>query len=155
MKSIDSLIEQIRSISSSALIFVSKKNDKDDDLFHLVKALNEMLDRLEKSSEEEKSLIYHISHGLRTPYSLILAEIELNLMKDRSRDEYIRAMKSISAEVKNINRFLDDLLISFQIRTDASLFKFRFRVDEALLQSSTELLKRNRSILLTRMKWTC
>jgi two-component system, OmpR family, sensor histidine kinase ArlS len=142
LKPISMIIDQAKKISAQRLDLRLKTGNNKDELAQLSVAFNEMLERLDKSNELQKTFIYNVSHGLRTPYSLILAEIEISLMKERSVKDYIKTLRSISDEVKKINALSDGLLELIQVSLDVPLYKFEpLRVDELLLQSGADLTK--------------
>ena len=56
----------------------------DDEVGRLAKVFNKMFDRLDKSFEAERQFTSDASHELRTPTSVIMAQTEYSLEKDRS-----------------------------------------------------------------------
>jgi two-component system, OmpR family, sensor kinase len=65
-----------------------------DELTDLGDTLNEMLARLERSAERERSFVASASHELRTPLALLRAELELALREGRSPEELRDAVAS-------------------------------------------------------------
>ncbi|WP_055548923.1 HAMP domain-containing sensor histidine kinase [Streptomyces sp. NBRC 110028] len=80
--------------------------DRDDEITRLGHTLNQMLDRLEASAERERErerrLVADASHELRTPRSLLRAELDVALHRPRGADELTETLRSVDAEVQRL-----------------------------------------------------
>src|SRR5215217_217953 len=74
----------ISRLGSSSRLPVSPARDE---LAALGRTLNEMLDRLERSTERERGFVASASHELRTPLALMKGELELALREGRTPEE--------------------------------------------------------------------
>ena len=83
---------------------------RDDELGRLATTFDRMLDRIEQAFERERRFTGDASHELRAPLSVILAEADLALRKDRSPDEYRRALATIADEAEALEALTRDLL---------------------------------------------
>ena len=90
-------IEQISGIAER--ISASNLSDRIDqsrivtELSRLSQVLNQMFGRLQESFERQVRFTADASHELRTPTSVVLAQSELALAKQRSPEEYKEALK--------------------------------------------------------------
>jgi two-component system OmpR family sensor kinase len=82
-----------------------------DELARLGETLNRMLARLEKALERERRFVGDASHELRTPLANLKAELELALLRSRSPEELVRALRSASEETDRLARLAEDLLV--------------------------------------------
>ena len=82
-----------------------------DEISRLAATLNEMLGRLERAIERERSFVADASHELRTPLALLQAELELALRKPRTEGELEDAVRSAKAETERLVRLAEDLLV--------------------------------------------
>ena len=82
-----------------------------DEIARLAETLNEMLARLERAIERERSFVADASHELRTPLALLRAELELALRKPRTELELEEAVRSARAETERLVRLAEDLLV--------------------------------------------
>jgi two-component system, OmpR family, sensor kinase len=82
-----------------------------DELTELGGTLNEMLERLERSSERERGFVASASHELRTPLALLRAELELALREGRSPEELREAVASAASESDRLVQLAEDLLV--------------------------------------------
>ena len=84
-------------------------NNKDE-LSKLAEDFNEMFERLDHSFEAEQQFTSDASHELRTPMSVILAQTEYTLEKDRSPEEYKEALQVIKRQGDRMNTLINDML---------------------------------------------
>jgi two-component system OmpR family sensor kinase len=82
-----------------------------DELSRLGATLNEMLDRLERSAERERSFVASASHELRTPLALLRTELELALRNGRTPEELRDAVASAASESDRLVQLAEDLLV--------------------------------------------
>jgi two-component system OmpR family sensor kinase len=83
----------------------------DDEIARLGRRLNEMLSRLERALERERTLVADASHELRTPLSLLKTEIELALDEPESASVLASALRSAAEETDRLSQLTDDLLL--------------------------------------------
>jgi two-component system OmpR family sensor kinase len=82
-----------------------------DEIARLAETLNEMLRRLERALERERSFVADASHELRTPLALLKAELELALRRPRTAKELEQALRSAANETDRLSRLAEDLLV--------------------------------------------
>lgn len=83
----------------------------DDEIAHLGRTLNGMLDRIESTVARERAFIDDASHELRTPIAMLRAELELALL-DLDDPEATRAsLESALEEAQRLTRLTDSLLM--------------------------------------------
>ena len=82
----------------------------DDEIAHLGRTLNAMLDRIEASLARERAFVDDASHELRTPLSILRGELELACDRPGSRAEMRRALESALQEAEQLGRLTEDLL---------------------------------------------
>jgi heavy metal sensor kinase len=82
-----------------------------DEIASLGETLNAMLARIEQAFEHERAFTADASHELRTPLSVLKAEVDLALEGERSREELVEALRSVSAETDRLPRLAEDLLV--------------------------------------------
>jgi signal transduction histidine kinase len=82
----------------------------DDELTHLGRTLNDMLDRIEASFARERAFVDDASHELRTPISIIQGELEVALMRPDLDAEMRATLQSSLEEAERLGRLASDLL---------------------------------------------
>ena len=81
-----------------------------EELAVLADSFNEMLNRLQNAFEAEKRLISDASHELKTPVSVIKTHCDVLLQKERTKEEYIEALKTINTVSTNMANLIKDML---------------------------------------------
>jgi heavy metal sensor kinase len=87
-----------------------------DELQDLNRAINSLLDRLQDSFQRQRRFTGDASHQLRTPLAVILGQVEVALRRERSPEEYRRALTTVHYKSKHLRCIVEALL--FLARTD-------------------------------------
>jgi heavy metal sensor kinase len=82
----------------------------DDELGHMARVFNELLQRLQNSFEILKRFTADASHELRTPLSSIRSVGEVGLQRQHSAEEYRDTIGSMLEEVTRLTEMVDGLL---------------------------------------------
>lgn len=72
--------------------------------------LNQFLDKLQAAMQREERFAADAAHELRTPLTALLGHMETTLLRDRSTDEYRRALQTAVAEAERIAHLVEMLL---------------------------------------------
>jgi signal transduction histidine kinase len=82
----------------------------DDELAHLARTLNAMLDRLEEGVRARERLIADASHELRAPLAAMRAELDVTLAHDQLDAASRAALRRTSDDAVRLSRLVDNLL---------------------------------------------
>ena len=110
--------------------------DVDSELYDLAMAFNGMLDRLEHSFEAEQQFTSDASHELRTPMAVIMAQTELALERERTPDQYRRALGVISRQSRRMSALIASMLDYTRLEMRPENYPLS-EVDMSLLVEST------------------
>lgn len=144
LQPISRVIRQVDNISASNLDQRLEEGDSKDEIAHLAKTFNNMLERLESTFKMQKNFIANASHELRTPLTVITGQLEVILMKERTGEEYRKALDSVLDDMKNLNSVSNRLLLLAQASSFSAESAFRdVRIDDLLWQARSEVLKRD------------
>jgi two-component system OmpR family sensor kinase len=86
----------------------------DDEIGALARTLNQMLDRLDAAYRRERAFVDDAAHELRTPVSVLRAELELGIAGDP--DDARRALRAALVEADRLGRLATDLLVLARVR---------------------------------------
>lgn len=81
-----------------------------DEVAHLARTLNTMLDRIQHGVEEQRRLVADASHELRTPIAAMRAEIDVSLRADELPPDAREVLESAREEVDRMGRTVEDML---------------------------------------------
>lgn len=82
-----------------------------DEVARLATTLNAMLDRLDAAFERERTFVADASHELRSPLTVLKAELELASRAGRSAKQLHAAVRSAAEETDRLVRLAEDLLV--------------------------------------------
>jgi signal transduction histidine kinase len=141
LKPVTRIIGEVEQITASSLNKRLEEGNKHDELARLSITFNNMLSRLEKAFEIQKTFVSNASHELRTPLTAIAGQIEVTLKKDRESAEYKELLNSLMEDITNLSVLSNNLLSLAQASTDISFLKtIPVRMDELTFIVREELL---------------
>ena len=103
--------------SRAEQITVSNLDDRiaienpDDELGHMARVLNHLLERLQQAFAQLQRFTADAAHELRTPLASIRSAGELTLQQDRSEAYYREAISGMLEESARLNQTIDGLLL--------------------------------------------
>jgi len=141
LKPIARITNEAEQITGSNFKVRINEGNRKDELARLAMTFNQMLDRLEKSFEIQRSFVSNSSHELRTPLTAIRGQIEVSLLKERTSKEYKEILASVLEDISNLITLSNNLLDIARASTDTRLHKQgKTRIDEQLFFAREELL---------------
>ena len=111
-------------ISHTDLNLRIEETEVDEEMKHLIRSFNAMIDRLEKSFEHINEFSSHVAHELKTPIAIIKGEIELCLSETRDIPEYKRVMIVSLEEIDRLVKIIKDLLLLARLDYNPEVFEF-------------------------------
>jgi len=88
----------------------------DDELARLARTLNELLDRMSRLLNQERTFLDQASHELRTPLGVLKAELDLATSRPRQKAELQETVRKASMETDRLIRLSRDLLVLARMR---------------------------------------
>lgn len=82
----------------------------EDEVAHLTRAINALLERVARAAETERRFAADAAHEMRTPLAVLRTGLEVTLARERSNDEYCTALHTALDETVNLCRTADELL---------------------------------------------
>ena len=142
LKPISKIVQQAGKITYSNMNQRLSNGNTNDEIGQLTSTFNKMLERLETSFNAQKRFVSNASHELRNPLTAINGQIDVALMKDREKDEYIKTLQVISMDIKNL-RTLTNNLLELANNDETLLQHFEeVRIDEILWKIRDEIAKK-------------
>jgi len=136
VKPISDLRSGIHRIGTENLHIRIENKQEGDELGELINTVNNMLDRLETSFETQNNFISNASHELNTPLTGIIGQADLMLAKERSNEEYQKALSNILEQAEKLNKKTKALLFLAQTGFDGKKTNFeKVRVDELIFET--------------------
>ena len=139
---------QARGMGAARLSERLEVSNPRDELGTLALSFNELLDRLEKSFEQQRRFVADASHELRTPVAILQGETEVTLSRpDRPPEEYRETLAILRDESHRLAHIIEDLFTL--TRADAGQYPLKLR-DLYLDELATDVLRRTRSLALAK-----
>lgn len=106
------VVEEVKKINEDNLGYRLKsgQSEKPDEIGELILTFNELLGRIQKAFISQKRFVQNASHELKTPLTAIIAEVELALARDRSKEEYQRVLAVVIQEAERLASTTQELL---------------------------------------------
>jgi two-component system OmpR family sensor kinase len=84
----------------------------DDELGALARVLNDLLNRLESSFDQQRRFMADASHELRTPATILRTEADVTLSRPaRTETEYRESMTVVQNAAQRLTRIVDDIFL--------------------------------------------
>lgn len=111
-----------------------------DELSHLAITFNDMIARLEHNFNSQRRFVADASHDLRTPLTIVQAELELILHRQTIDPETREGVERAASEIDRLNRLANDLLLLAKVDAQ-QLHTLRepIRLDELIVESVRQL----------------
>lgn len=109
---INSLTHGIEQIHAHNLREPLPRTGKDDDVDHLIDVFNNMKSRVDESFQQVREFTLHASHELKTPLTVMRAELETALASSTPwTTEQRDRLHSLHDEVQRLTRLVNDLTL--------------------------------------------
>ncbi|WP_181308136.1 HAMP domain-containing sensor histidine kinase [Rufibacter sp. XAAS-G3-1] len=137
------VVSEVEKINPSDLHHRLSQADGEDEVSQLAQTFNNLLNRLERAFEVQKTFVSNASHELRTPLTAMIGEIQVALMKKRQPEEYERVLQSILEDAQLLAQLSNGLLQMVQASSDTTKVQMTdLRLDELIWQACAEARKR-------------
>ncbi len=136
------LVTEIENLDVDKLDKKLSETNNRDEIGRLVLEFNDLLRRIENSVNIQKLFISGASHELKNPLTAITSQLQVNLMKDRSVDEYKSVVKSVLEDIKNLNQTANELIEFARLSSENDINAQPIRIDDVLWEACDEIHKR-------------
>jgi two-component system, OmpR family, sensor kinase len=142
------MARQARGMGASHLSDRLEVSNPRDELGTLALSFNELLERLEKSFEQQRRFVADASHELRTPVAILQGEAEVTLSRpDRTPEEYRETLSILRDESRHLANIIEDLFTL--TRADAG--RYPPQLHELYLDElAADVLRRTRSLAISK-----
>jgi heavy metal sensor kinase len=82
----------------------------DDELDQLIDTFNRMIERLESNFQQMRQFTTDVSHELRTPITAVRGELEVALMRARSKEELLESIQLALDETERLSNLVRAML---------------------------------------------
>lgn len=111
IKPIDTISRTASRIAEGNLTERIGTSPNDSELDQLARVLNRTFERLHNAFERQKQFTADASHELRTPVTILLAETQRVLKRERTSAEYQDALRTCHNTAERMRRLIEELLL--------------------------------------------
>lgn len=145
LKPVAKISDRMKDITANNLHLRLLGYNQNDEFGELAASFNKALDIIESSFESQKMFVSNVSHELQTPLAILIGEIDLALLKDRTLEEYKETLINSRQDTNKLITFLNGLLDLAKASYDESKISMNIiRIDEILLDARELVLKGNK-----------
>lgn len=142
IRAISEFTHKIKHISSEKFSLRLDTGKGKDELQQLAITINDLLDRLQASFNLQRRFIDNASHELSTPLASIASQMDVALQRERSSDDYKKALLSMNDDVKRLSLLVRSLLEIAKVSGSMGGTELTsVRIDELLMRIPAELRK--------------
>lgn len=109
LRPVDRISSRVGEITATNLHLRVPQSATDDEIGRLANTMNDMLDRLQRSAEQQQRFVADASHELRGPLTRIRTELEVDLLHPADSD-LAATHRSVLDETGSLQQLIDDLL---------------------------------------------
>ncbi|MCF8255520.1 MAG: HAMP domain-containing histidine kinase [Bacteroidia bacterium] len=143
LQPIKDVISQVDTINESNLYQRVNEGNGKDEIANLAIVFNKMLERIEKSFVLQKLFVANASHEFRTPLTVMKGQIEVLLLQERSKEEYLNTYSSILDDIQNLISLLNGLTELAAANVEFPKVNFgEVSILEVMMESRDDLVKR-------------
>lgn len=143
LEPINDVIEEVSLINESNLNQRVSEGKGKDEIANLAVTFNKMLARIEKSFMMQKLFVANASHEFRTPLTAMKGQIEVLLLKDRTKEEYINGFISILEDIESQIELINGLSELAKANADfPNIYFTPISLVEVIMEAQEDLLKR-------------
>jgi len=138
---ISQMVQTMREIDRSGVLHKVKMGREESvELQQLIRAFNQMIDRIDRNIERQKQFVADASHELKTPLTVIGSYADM-LKRWGRDDEAIRneAVEAIAQETERLKRMTRSMLMLAEAEQDDWLHKSRFDVVQVVQELANVL----------------
>jgi signal transduction histidine kinase len=135
---VSALADAARAITADHLTDRLPVPKAEDDLAHLARVLNQVLERLERSFHQARRFAADASHELRTPLTIMQGEVEALLRQGRLDPAQEKRLVSLLEETARLDRVTGSLLMLAQFDSGKSFLKLEPLDFSALVAEACE-----------------
>jgi signal transduction histidine kinase len=139
---ISKIVNDVDKITAVNLSQRLEEGNKKDELGKLAATFNKMLERLQAAFSAQKNFIANASHEIKTPITIMKAEVDVALLQEREKSQYVKVLQSVVGGLQGLNKLSTQLLLLAQTSAEESAASFSMiRIDDILWEMKEELLR--------------
>lgn len=147
------IASEIDSVTSRNLAKRISITSSHSEIQSLAAGFNRLLERLQKTFEQQQQFMADASHALKTPVSASLTAAQVMLkISDRSPAEYCEALQVVERQMLQLRRIVQDMFLLARADTDSlPVRKEEFYLDELVAEAvrSMRILAERSGVTLT------
>lgn len=113
-----------------------------DELALLVDTFNVLLSRISETLESQRNFVRYVSHEFKTPLAVMMGNVDVLLLKQRSEKEYHDFVENLVREIQYLEETLNTLILLTNSKVQQHKKKTATNIDELVWISVDKLKKK-------------
>jgi two-component system heavy metal sensor histidine kinase CusS len=135
------IIHAARNIGTSKMRDPIPVNGTRDELHELSVTINDMMQRIDESLQQQQNFFGSASHELKTPLAILRTELEVGLRKQGLEDGVRQLLSNQLEEITRLQSVVNEFLVVSQLRVGApSIYKKPFDLSVLIVKIFNQLL---------------
>ncbi|WP_340695438.1 HAMP domain-containing sensor histidine kinase [Hydrogenobacter thermophilus] len=117
----------------------------------LLNSYNKLIERLNVYIQNQRLFLYHLSHQLKTPLSIIRTAVDLAFRQNRKKEELLNLLLNIRASVEKALKITEKMLFLYRLeskshQTNLENFNLKLLIEEVLDELLPLIDKKNLTV---------
>jgi len=145
LRPVEEITQQVFEITANDLHRRVPEPTANDEISNLAKTMNKMLERLDRSDQQQRAFIGNVSHELRSPLAGIRAQLEVHQAHPNTAD-WNDVARDVLDEVARMDQLISDMLLLATVDAGHTHISFGIVEIDQVVMGEVKKIQQNSAI---------